>query len=213
LIPLLQLESLVITIVVFILSLVLTIFLTKSYLRAKKLNLLFWSLGLWAFTIGVLLEIIFAYGLYSTFLIDLYLFIVAVLVEFLALGSMELIASKRLKISYYIFCIASTIFVLYSLVVSKMPNLISNYIVYGPLPALVIYSSSIVTFPAAVILVIIAALSYRKRKDYRMLSIIIGVIIVSIAGTLYIVSFPAFLYIAEFIGIVLLWIGFFRPKG
>lgn len=212
-IPLLQLESLVITIVVFILSLVLTIFLTKSYLRVNKSNLLFWSLGLWAFTIGVLLEILFAYGLYSTFLIDLYLFIVAVLVEFLALGSMELMQSRKLKGSYYLFCIASTIFVLYSLVVSKMPNLISNYIVYGPLPILVVYSSSIVTFPAAAILVIIAALSYRKKKDYRMLSIIIGVIIVSVAGTLYIVSFPAFLYIAEFIGIVLLWIGFFRPKG
>jgi hypothetical protein len=65
-----------------------------------------------------------------------------------------------------------------------------------------------VTFPAAIILILIAALSYRKTRNPKLISIIIGVVVVSVAGTLYIVQFPAFLYYAEFIGILLLWIGF-----
>ncbi len=47
----------------------------------------------------------------------------------------------------------------------------------------------------------------------KMLSIIAGVIIVSIAGSLYIVHFPAFLYYSEFIGISLLWFGFIWSKA
>ncbi len=212
-IPILQLESLVITIVVFILSLVLTLFLTKSYFKSKRSSLMFWSSGMWAFTIGVVLEILFAFGIYSELLISSYLFVVAILVEFLALGSIQLIQSRKIKLAYYAFCAITTLFMFYSLVVAKIPNLIENYIVYGPLPILVVYSSSFITFPAAAILIIVALLSYLKKKDYRHISIISGVVIVSIAGTLYIVSFPSLLYIAEFLGIVLLWIGFFRPKG
>jgi hypothetical protein len=211
-IPLLQLEALAITIIVFILSLVLTLIMTQSYIRGRRSSTLFWSIGMWSFTVGVFLEILFALGISPEPLIALYLFIVAVLVESLALGSMELIKSKRLKMAYYLFCIMSTIFVAYSLVVTKVTNFIVNYIAYGNPPLLVIYSSSIVTFPAAAILIIIAAKSYLAKKSYQMLSIIIGVVIVSIAGTLYIVQFPSLLYAAEFIGILLLWLGFYTPK-
>ena len=55
----------------------------------------------------------------------------------------------------------------------------------------------------------IAAISYKRTRSKKMLSIIAGVIVVSIAGTLYIASFPEFLYFSEFIGILLLWAGFF----
>ncbi len=64
------------------------------------------------------------------------------------------------------------------------------------------------TFPAAILLILIAAISYKKKRNYKMLSIIIGVIIVAMAGTLYIVEIPVFLYYSEFIGILLLWYGF-----
>jgi uncharacterized membrane protein YwzB len=212
-IPILQIESLAITGIVFILSLVLTLVMTSSYLKGRKTGVLFWSLGMWSFTFGVLLEILFALGISPEPLIALYLFIVAILVEFLALGSMQLVQSKRIKQLYYAFCIITTAFVGYSLVATRVTNFIVNYIAYGNPPLLVIYSSSIVTFPAAAILIMVALKSYLKTKSYRMLSIIVGVVIVSIAGTLYIVQFPSLLYAAEFIGILLLWVGFYsRPK-
>lgn len=43
----------------------------------------------------------------------------------------------------------------------------------------------------------------------KMLATIAGVVIVAIAGSLYIAQFPAFPYYSEFIGILLLWLLFF----
>ncbi len=97
----------------------------------------------------------------------------------------------------------------YSLCVSNIGNILINYVVYAPLPSLVIIASSTVTFPAAAVIIAVAALSYKSTKSRKMLSIITGVVIVSIAGTLYIAAYPEFLYYAEFVGILLLWLGFF----
>jgi cytochrome bd-type quinol oxidase subunit 2 len=210
--PVYQIEALVITVVTFILSLVLTIFLTKSYLKGRKTSNLFWSLGMWAFTIGVLLEIIFAMAIYNAFLNAFYLLIVALLVELLALGSIQLIKSRNMKICYYVFSVIATIFVIYSLIATSNANLVKDYVASEVPSLLVIYASSIITFPAAVIIAVIALLSYKRTKDYRNLSIFVGVCFVSIAGTLYIAAFPALLYISEFVGILLLWNGFFRGK-
>ncbi|MDE1870492.1 MAG: hypothetical protein KGH71_05965, partial [Candidatus Micrarchaeota archaeon] len=65
------------------------------------------------------------------------------------------------------------------------------------------------TFPAATVLVIVAAMGYRRTRSLKMVSIIAGVVVVSVAGTLYIASFPSFLYYAEFAGMLLLWMGFY----
>ena len=206
-----QLESLAITTIVFLLSLALTLVLTRSYFRGRKPSVMFWSAGMWAFTIGVLLEMMFALNISPEPLIALYLFLVAVLVELLALGSIQLIGSNVIKRAYYTFCVITTAFIAYSLLSTNITNFIKDYIAYGNPPLLVIVSSSLVTFPAAVVLIAVAVKSYMRTRSYKMLSIIAGVIIVSIAGTLYIASFPSILYAAEFVGIVLLWIGFYTP--
>ena len=172
---------------------------------------MFWSAGMWTFTIGVLLEMMFALNISPEPLIALYLFLVAVLVELLALGSIQLIGYNAIKKTYYAFCVITTAFIAYSLLSTNITNFIKDYIAYGNPPLLVIVSSSLVTFPAAVVLIAVAVKSYMRTRSYKMLSIIAGVIIVSIAGTLYIASFPSILYAAEFVGIVLLWIGFYTP--
>ncbi len=200
------------TALIMILSIILSLFLTKSYLTKKSLNYASWSAGLWLFTIGVLEELLFAMGFYSQLLVKSYLGIVALLVQFLAIGSLQLAGYRKVLNFYYAYSIAATIFIIYSLAVSGIGNIISSYVVFGTLPMLVIISSSLITFPAAVIILAVAVISYRKTHSYKMLSIIAGVIIVSVAGTLYIAKFPAFLYYAEFIGILLLWAGFFSPR-
>ena len=198
------------TIIIFLLSAVLAIYLTRNYIVKRSRSLLFWSTGLWLFAVGVVLEILFAFGIYSEFLIATYLFIVALLVNTLALGSVELLKSVKIKWTYYIFSIATLAALVYSLVVGNIGNIISTYVVWGSLPILGVITSSIITFVAAIVLVVIAAMTYLRTKSKRMLSIIAGVIVVSIAGTLYIVQFPAFLYYSEFVGILLLWFGFFE---
>lgn len=163
------------------------------------------------FAVGVLLEAAFAFGIYPILLVDIYLFIAALLVELLALGSMELVSSKAKKRAYRVFCAASTAFLAYALLAYGGTNIVQNYVTLGNPTLPVIIASSVITFPASLILITVAALSYGKTRNPKMLSIVTGVAVVVLAGTLYITSFPAFLYIAEFIGILLLWIGFY-PK-
>lgn len=96
----------------------------------------------------------------------------------------------------------------YALIIGSLGNILVNYIVYGILPLSVVIASSIITFPAAIIIIALALKTYFKQKKPKMISIVLGVIVVSIAGTLYVVQVPAFLYYSEFIGILLLWYGF-----
>ena len=203
-----QLAAEVTTIAVFVASLFLAVVITNRYMKKRGRPLLFWSSGMWLFALGVLLEIAFAMGAYSQLLIMAYLFIVALIVNALALGSIQLVSSNRVRNSYYLFSVASVLLLLYSLVSADQGDLIRGYVVAGNPTDLVIIASSLITFPAAAVLVAVAYLGYRKRKDPRLLSIIAGVVIVSIAGTLYIVQYPAFLYVAEVLGIALLWYGF-----
>ena len=196
------------TLLILALTLGLAIIMSYRYIHKHSKPLLYWSTGMWFFVIGVLLEVIFAFGIYSEFLIALYLFVVVMVVESLAIGSMQLIKSIKLKSSYYLYSIITTVLLAYSLYASNIGNVITNHIVFGVLPIFIVITSSIVTFPAAAILIAIAAISYLHRHSAKMLGIIAGVVVVSIAGTLYIAAIPAFLYYSEFIGILLLWLGF-----
>ena len=203
-----QLSTEITTVVVFAASLLLAVVMSNRYMKKRSIPLLFWSAGMWLFSLGVLMEIVFALGIYSQLLADSYLLVVALLVNVLALGSIQLVSSKRIKKSYYAFSIVSVFLLLYSLATTNQGNMIQNYVLAGVPAVSVIIASSLITFPAAAILLVVAYLGYRKRKDKRLLSIIAGVIIVSVAGTLYIAAYPAFLYLAEVAGIALLWYGF-----
>jgi hypothetical protein len=203
-----QLTVQVVTIVILILSIALAALITKRYFSKHVRAMFYWSIGMWFFSLGMLLEILFAFNIYSEVLIDSYLLVVALIVAFLALGSMQFVKSTKLKFGTYAFFLFATIFLIYTLLVTKTGNILKNYVVAGNIPTLVAISSSLVTFPAAIILIVVALKSFMISKNKRLLSIIAGVIIVSIAGTLYIVNFPSLLYIAEFLGILLLWYGF-----
>jgi hypothetical protein len=203
-----QLSVEVTTVVTLLLTIFLAAVMTKRYMKRKSVSLMYWSTAIWIFALGVFIEIVFAYGIYSQDLIRSYLFLVAVLVELLALGSMQLVKNRNAKKVYNVFVILSTLLLAYSLMISNIGNIITDYVVFGLLPISVVITSSIITFPAAIILIAVAVKSYLVKRSSKLLSIIAGVIIVSIAGTLYIVQYPAFLYIAEFVGILALWYGF-----
>ncbi len=196
------------TLLILILTVPLASLMTYKYVKKKGKSQLYWSIGLWLFALGVLLEVLFAFNIYNQVLIKAYLISVALLVSFLALGSVVLLKNKKVLLYYSIFLVISAFFVLYSLIASNIVNVLTDHVVYGILPILVVISSSIMTFPAAAILIAVAVISYRKTSNKKMLSIIAGVIIVSAAGSLYIAHFPTFLYYSEFIGILLLWLGF-----
>lgn len=197
------------TVVTFILTAILASYLTRNYFIKKRRSLLFWSAGMWAFAIGVILEILFAFNIYNEPLIGLYLFVVGLLVNLLALGSIELVKSENTRWFYYVFSVITLAILAYSIVATNIGNLLLTYVVALQPPLFVVATSSLVTFPGVLILIVVAALSFARTRNVKMLSIIAGVVVVSAAGALYIVQFPAFLYYSEFIGILLLWFGFF----
>jgi len=200
------------TLAITLLSAWLAVLLYSNYREKKNLSYAFWSAGLALFAIGTLLEAIFAYGIYSQLLAKFYLFVVALLVVLLGEGSALAVKNKIVTYAYTIFVVAASLFMLYALAVSTIGNIIVNYVVYGALPIYVVVASSIATFPAVIMIIAAAVISYRHTRNVKMLSIIAGVIIVSIAGTLYIVQFPVLLYYAEAVGIALLWLGFYSRK-
>ncbi len=191
-----------------VLSIILAILLTNDYARKHTGSTAFWSSGMWVFSVSVALEVVFSLNLYNSLLIKAYLFLVAFLVELLALGSAFLLKNRVIRLSYVIYSAIAASFLVVALATSQIGNILSNGVVYGALPLEVTIGSSLLTFPAAIILLAVSIISYRKTRKRSLISIIAGVIVVSAAGTLYIASFPAFLYISEFIGILLLWLGF-----
>lgn len=193
---------------ILILTVVLAALITRRYISSRQAQYAFWSIGLWLFAFGVLLEVLFAIGIYGSAMADAYFLSVALLVEFLAMGSVSMTKSRKTRYTYAAYSAIAGAAVLYSLISSHLGDVVINHVVFGVLPISVVISSSAATFPAAAILIALAALSYIKRRSSKMLSIIAGVVVVSVAGTLYIAEFPAFLYYSEFIGILLLWLGF-----
>ncbi len=196
------------TVFIFLASSLLSVLLTINFLRKSLTSYIFWSTGMWLFALASFLEILFSVGIYTISLIDAYLFSVAVLVQFLSMGSLALTKKETIFKTYAGYSIAADALLAVALAVYPVGYILTNGVVFGLLPLFITIVSSIITFPAAVILIVVGALSYRKRRDTKMLSIIAGTIVVSIAGTLYIAKYPAFLYYAEFLGIVLLWTGF-----
>ena len=203
-----QIATLGVTSATFVLSLVLALAMTLKARKSQQSSQFFWAIGLWIFAATVLIEIAFAAGFYSGIAEKAYLALVALLVEVLALGSMQLVKSKALRFSYYAFFVLSTGYLFYGTAASAIGNLLSNYIMSGVPPLAVTVGSALVTVPATIILIAISAISFARTKRKKMLSIIAGVALVAVAGTLYIAQFPSLLYIAEFVGILLLWIGF-----
>ena len=168
---------------------------------------LFWGLGMFAFAIAVLIELVFALGVYSTVLAKAYFFIVMFLVELLAIGSIQIFNNKLIKNAYYVYAFAVTLVSILLIGINKMPNPVVNYVISGMPSQSVILISSIATSVAVIIILAGAILSYMKTKKIKILSIIIGVILFSAAGTLYIVSFPELLYYGELIAVIFLWLG------
>ncbi|MDE1856292.1 MAG: hypothetical protein KGH49_03610 [Candidatus Micrarchaeota archaeon] len=208
-----QIVAASVTGIVSLVGAILAYLITKSYLRNKKTSHLFWALGLWAFALSDFLEFLFALNVYSTLMMAFYLFIIVLLVQLLSIGSIELVKTRLIRNAYYAFSVVVAVLVLYSIWVGPVTNLVNDYVVSGQPSVFVILTSSLGTLPGAAAIIIVALKSWLKSKSVKMLSIIAGILIIGIAGTLYIATFPSFLYISELFGVFLIFFGFYEGKG
>lgn len=202
-----QFAAIASTIFIFLVNALLAMLLTKFYIEKKARSYLIWSAGLRFFAIAVILEMLFAFGVYSQFLVKVYLLAIAMPILAFSLGHIQFIKSERAKKFYYYYCIAAAFFLIYALFASDIGNIFTNYVVYGKLPFLVFVATSIITLSSSAVLFMVALLYYVRKKDPKMLAIIPGIAVFWTINIIHIAVSQLFIYYLDLLAIILIWIG------
>jgi hypothetical protein len=170
---------------------------------------LMWGSGLVFATGAMFVEAAVYLGSVSSFVLEAYVFFSAAIVGVLSLGATKILRSPRLERGYTAYIVATCALVaLFSFLTPLPPNsMVSGGIITGNPPFLLLVLSSLVTGPATIVLLTASYLSLRRSWRWQTLLMIGGAVILGAGGTLYIASFPVALYYAEFLGIILLFLG------
>ena len=182
--------------------------LNRYRMQGRRAHL-FFGAGLGLVSATLLLEIVFYLGTLNTIALGSYLFLVALLVGVLSLGSAEegLQGIYRTAWRVYVASLAAIIAIACFLEPAAS-SIVVNGIVTGVPPLGIVIASSILTIPAALLMAGLALHAAVKFRALRLVFIAVGILVIAVAGTLYIVSIPVTLYYAEFIGVILLFFGF-----
>ncbi len=179
-----------------------------QYLSKKVRVQLMWASGLTLATAAMAIEAIVYAGIVSELILQAYVFLTAALVGVLSLGATRVLRRPRLEAGYAWYTVAMCALVGVASFLTPVPqNIVVDGVISGNPPLTLILLSTLVTGPATVVLLLSAAVSLRRSHKWQNLLMIGGALVLGAGGTLYIASFPIALYYAEFIGIVLLFLG------
>ena len=189
----------------------LTAIVALRWRRLRRPAELYWWIGLALVTATLAEEAGVVGGWDPMALLQSYFFLVALLVGVLSLGSASLALSGRARSAYFAYILLTS--ALTGVVAFLLPvggSVVTGGVITG-FPGLELtVASSLVTFPAATLMAVTSLHGAFVRKRWNLLYIGLGIVIISAAGSLYIASFPAALYYAEFVGVLLLFLGFIR---
>jgi hypothetical protein len=179
--------------------------LRESPTRARVM----WGAGLLFATGAMIVESVVYLGAVSSLVLQVYVFFSAAIVGVLSLGATKILRSPRVERAYTYYIVATCALVgVFSFLTPLSPaSMVTSGIITGDPPLLLLVLSSLVTFPATVVLLTASYLSLRRSWRWQTLLMIGGALILGAGGTLYIASFPVALYYAEFLGIILLFFG------
>jgi hypothetical protein len=199
-----------------LLLLVLSIRGLRQYVERRLRTQLMWAGGLAFATAAMAVELVVYLGYVSSPLLQAYVFLSAAIVGVLSLGATRILQRPRVERGYtwYIAACCAVVGVASFLTPLSGSAMVTGGIITGDPPLLLLVLSSLVTGPATVILLAASYLSLRRSWRWQTLLMIAGAIILGAGGTLYIASFPVALYYAEFLGIILLFLGLISmPQG
>jgi hypothetical protein len=178
------------------------------YGETRSRSQLMWGGGLACATAAMAVESVVFLGVVSSPILEAYVFLSAAIVGVLSLGATKILRRPRVERVYTAYILATTAVVAAASAITPLPtSMVSAGIITGNPPLLLILLSSLVTVPATVVLLTATALSLRRSWRWQTLLMAAGAIILGAGGALYIASFPIALYYAEFIGILLLFLG------
>ncbi len=190
-------------------TLYLAMIVLRKYRRGAN-SYLWWGAGIFLGFVTIIQEAFIYFGYWSQPLIQSYIFMVALLVGFLSIGSVNLLRSEWVRgtwLGYITLMSIATAYFSFTTPVSR--DVVVGGVILGAFPLNDIISSTLVTAPAATAVIALALYSTWRTRKPGTLFIAAGGIVISIAGTLFVLrSFPATLYYAEFAGIILLFLGF-----
>jgi hypothetical protein len=178
------------------------------FFETRSRSQLMWGLGLALATAAMAVESVVYLGLVTPPILQAYVFFSAAIVGVLSLGATRILRRPRVEGFYTAYIAVTSLGVaVASFLTPLSSSMVTNGIITGDPPVFLIVLSSLVTVPATVVLLTATALSLRRSWRWQTLLMAAGAIILGAGGALYIASFPIALYYAEFIGILLLFLG------
>ncbi len=193
------------------LSSVLALLSARGFLRfarERDSHQVLWAVGLGFGAAATVLELVAYLGFVTVWLLQAYVFFSAAIVGVLSLGSVRAFRRPRLARAYGAYTGAAIALV--ALVTFATP-LSTSMVVGGVIarnpPVLLLVLSSLVTVPATVVLLGACVLSLRRAFRWKGLLLLAGASVLGAGGAFYLAAFPVMLYYAEFVGILLLFLG------
>lgn len=178
------------------------------YRRSRGRVEAMWTGGLGFAAAAMIVEAVVYTGYSSPALLELYVFLSAAIVGVLSLGATHVIPNPRVVRGYTVYVAALTgILAIASALVAPPAGMVSGGIITGNPAVSLLILSSLITFPATIVLLASAVVSLRRSMKWQTMLLVGGALILGAGGTLYIASFPVALYYAEFVGILLLFFG------
>ncbi|MCI4317500.1 MAG: hypothetical protein L3J96_03090 [Thermoplasmata archaeon] len=193
------------------LTVLLAVLSVRGFLQFRRGHVrsqLMWASGLTCAAAAMLIEAVVFAGVVSSILLQSYVFLSAAIVGVLSLGATRILQRPRVEAAYTAYVLVSSGLVAVMCAVTPLPtSMVSAGIISGNPPVLLLVLSSLVTGPATVLLLTASYLSLRRSWRWQTLLMVAGAVILGAGGTLYIASFPVALYYAEFLGILILFLG------
>lgn len=200
-----------ITVSLALLTGVLAVLAARGFVRfytTRKHSQLGWGAGLSFGATATAIELAAYVGPVSAVLLQAYVFFSAAIVGTLSLGSVRAFRRPIYRNVYASYIIGVSAVVAFFCFTTPVPSsMVQAGVISGNPPVFLLILSSMITVPATVVLLGFAVTSLRRSFHWKGLLMIAGASVLAAGGIFYIASFPVALYYAEFVGIVLLFIG------
>jgi hypothetical protein len=193
------------------LGVALTVLSVRGLIRAvrtRKLAQAMWGIGLGLGAAAMAIEFLAYVGVVTEALLQGYVFLSAGIVGVLSLGAAGSLHRPRLAKGFAVFELLALSLTAAASFLTRLPlSMVVGGIIVGDPPTSLLILSSIVTVPATVVLLGTAVASLRRAFRWSHVTMLAGACVLGAGGAFYIASFPVMLYYAEFVGIVMLFVG------
>ena len=176
--------------------------------RTRKLAQALWGAGLSLGAAAMAIEFLAYVGVVTVGLLQTYVFLSAGIVGVLSLGAVGSLHRPRLARGFAAFELVALAVTAGASYATPLPlSMVVGGIIVGNPPPNLLILSTVVTVPATVVLLGTAVISLRRAFRWSHVTMLAGACVLGAGGAFYIASFPVMLYYAEFVGIVMLFVG------